>query len=249
MEETHNTDPAPEISEPYKVITEIFEGPMDLLVYLIKKNEVSIYDIPIARITGQFLEYVEWMKMLNINLAGEFLYMASILTNIKSRTLLPSHKTDDEEDEDPRAEITKRLEEYMKIKSAAEDLGTRPILNEDTFTRTVDKKIFHQAADTDLIEVGLFELIDAFQKVLDKLPESSKKMVLDRDEISIKDKISEIVERLEQKKSLTFSELLENIDQKSEVIAIFLALLEMVKLQLVAIRQHVESGVIRLFYL
>ena len=242
------TDETQELSEPYKVRTEIFEGPMDLLVYLIKKNEVSIYDIPIAKITGQFLEYIEWMKMLNINLAGDFLYMAAILTNIKSRTLLPSHTADGEEEEDPRAEITKRLEEYMKIKSAAEDLNARPILNEDTFIRTVDKKSFQQDPDADLVEIGLFELIDAFQKVLDKLPSSSK-MVLARDGVSIKDKITEIVERLEQKKSLTFTELLENVEQKSEVIAIFLALLEMVKLQLVAIRQHVESGVIRLFYL
>ena len=243
-----DTDETQEISEPYKVRTEIFEGPMDLLVYLIKKNEVSIYDIPIAKITGQFLEYIEWMKMLNINLAGDFLYMAAILTNIKSRTLLPSHTADGEEEEDPRAEITKRLEEYMKIKSAAEDLNARPILNEDTFIRTVDKRSFQQDADADLVEIGLFELIDAFQKVLDKLPSSSR-MVLARDEISIKDKITEIVERLEEKKSLTFNELLENVEQKSEVIAIFLALLEMVKLQLVALRQHVESGVIRLFYL
>ncbi len=248
MADTDKTEETREISEPYKVITEIFEGPMDLLVYLIKKNEVSIYDIPIARITGQFLEYIEWMKMLNINLAGDFLYMASILTNIKSRTLLPSHTAEGEDEEDPRAEITKRLEEYMQIKSAAEDLGNRAILNEDTFIRTIDKKAFRQDADADMIEVGLFELIDAFQKVLDKLPASSK-MILARDEISIKDKITEIVEKLEQKKSLTFSELLENVKQKSEVIAIFLALLEMVKLQLVAIRQHVESGVIRLFYL
>jgi len=237
-----------DFSERYKVKTEIFEGPMDLLVYLIKKNEVSIYDIPIASITSQFLAYIDWMKMLNIDFAGDFLYMASILTNIKSRTLLPSHTADGEEDEDPRAEIARALEEYMKIKSAAEDLNTRPILNEDTFIRKTDKKEFRQDFDADMIEVGLFELIDAFQKVLDKFPASSR-MVLERDEISIKDKIAEIVDRLEAKKSLAFSELLDSAAGKSEVIAIFLALLEMVKLQLVAIRQHRESGVIRLFYL
>jgi segregation and condensation protein A len=238
----------PETSEPYKVRTEIFEGPMDLLVYLIKKNEVSIYDIPIARITKQFLEYIEWLKILNINLAGDFLYMAAILTNIKSRTLLPAHSTAGDEDEDPRAEIAKALEEYMRIKSVAEGLNTRDILNEDTFVRTTDKKAFRQDADADMIEVGLFELIDAFQKVLDKLPASSR-MILARDEISIKDKIAEIVERLEEKRSLTFAELLDNTTLKSEMIAIFLALLEMVKLQLVSVRQHRESGVIRLFYL
>jgi segregation and condensation protein A len=248
MRDEEITEGAPEAGEPYKVKTEIFEGPMDLLVYLIKKNEVSIYDIPIASITRQFLDYIEWLKILNINLAGDFLYMAAILTNIKSRTLLPSHSAGENDDEDPRAEITRALEEYMRIKSAAEGLTTRPILNEDIFARTTDKKIFRQEADADLIEVGLFELIDAFQKVLDKLPASSR-MMLARDEISIKDKIAEIVERLEEKRSLTFSELLEQASGKSEIIAIFLALLEMVKMQLVSIRQHLESGVIRLFYL
>jgi segregation and condensation protein A len=248
MQEKEITEEAPEIGGAYKVKTEIFEGPMDLLVYLIKKNEVSIYDIPIASITRQFLDYIEWLKILNINLAGEFLYMAAILTNIKSRTLLPSHSAGGDEDEDPRAEITRALEEYMRIKSAAEGLNTRPILNEDIFVRTTDKKIFRQEADADMIEVGLFELIDAFQKVLDKLPASSR-MILARDEISIKDKIAEIVERLEEKRSLTFTELLEKASGKSEIIAIFLALLEMVKMQLVSIRQHLESGVIRLFYL
>ncbi len=248
MTETHQAEEVPEFNQRYKVKTEIFEGPMDLLVHLIKKNEVSIYDIPIASITRQFLAYIEWMKMLNLDFAGEFLYMAAILTNIKSRTLLPSHLAEGEDDEDPRAEITRALEEYMKIKSAAEDLGTRPILNEDTFVRQTDKKPFRQDMDADMIEVGLFELIDAFQKVLDKLPASSK-IVLARDEISIKDKIAEIVEKLEVKKSITFTELLDNVNSKSEVIAVFLALLEMVKLQLLAIRQHRETGVIRLFYL
>ncbi|MEW6076526.1 MAG: segregation/condensation protein A [Thermodesulfobacteriota bacterium] len=248
MQEEEIIEEAPETGGPYKVKTEIFEGPMDLLVYLIKKNEVSIYDIPIASITRQFLDYIEWMKSLNINLAGEFLYMAAILTNIKSRTLLPSHSAAGDEDEDPRAEITRALEEYLKIKSAAEGLNTRPILNEDIFVRTTDKKAFRQEADADLIEVGLFELIDAFQKVIDRLPDSSK-MMLAREEISIKDKIAEIVERLEEKRSITFAELLENVSGKREVIAFFLALLEMVKMQLVSIRQHVDSGVIRLFYL
>ncbi len=248
MPDTDKTEEILGINDPYKVKTEIFEGPMDLLVYLIKKNEVSIYDIPIAKITGQFLEYIEWIKMLNIDAAGDFLYMASILTNIKSRTLLPSHASDGEEEEDPRAEITRALEEYMKIKSAAEDLNTRDILNEDTFVRITDKKVFRREIDPDMIEVGLFELIDAFQKVLDKIPSYSK-IVLARDEISIKDKISEIVDKLEKKKSIAFTELFGEAVQKSEVIAIFLALLEMVKLQLVSIRQHTESGVIRLFYL
>ncbi len=231
----------------YQIKTEIFEGPMDLLVHLIKKNEVSIYDIPIAGITRQFLQYIELMKLLNIDFAGDFLFMASILTNIKSRTLLPRHSQDDEEDEDPRMEIARALEDYLKIKTAAEDLSSRERLNEDIFVRTTDKKSLVDEGDEEMISVGLFELIDAFQNVLDKMPSSSK-MVLSGDEISIKDKINEIVDRLEKVKSLTFEELFSEAAGKNEIIAIFLALLEMVKMNLVEIRQHTASGIIRLFY-
>lgn len=236
-------------SEKYTIRTEIFEGPMDLLVHLIKKNEVSIYDIPISEITRQFLEYIEWMKRLNIDFAGDFLYMAAILTNIKSRTLLPAHSSsDDEDDEDPRRELTAALEEYLKIKSAAEDLSAREILNEDIFIRTTGKKTASIGADEQMIEVGLFELIDAFQKILDKVPASAH-IQFSADEISVKDKISEIVDILEAQRSITFAELFSETANKSEIIATFLALLEMVKLELIEVRQHRESGIIRLFYL
>lgn len=238
----------PENDSIYQIKTEIFEGPMDLLVHLIKKNEVSIYDIPIAGITRQFLEYIELMKLLNIDFAGDFLYMAAILTNIKSRTLLPRHNNEDDDDEDPRLEIAKALEEYMKIKTAAEDLGGRERLNEDMFVRTTHKKDLVDPGDEEMIQVGLFELIDAFQNILDKIPSSSK-MELFGDEISIKDKISEIIDRLETVKSLTFEELFTGAAEKSEIVAIFLALLEMVKMNLVELRQHTSTGVIRLFYI
>ncbi len=234
--------------EKYTIKTEIFEGPMDLLVHLIKKNEVSIYDIPISDITRQFLEYVEWMKLLNIDFAGDFLYMAAILTNIKSRTLLPVHSGDDDDAEDPRRELTAALEEYLKIKSAAEDLSTREILNEDTFVRTAGKKKEAFEAEDQMIEVGLFELIDAFQKILDKVPASAH-ILFSADEISVKDKISEIVDVLEVHRSITFQELFSETVTKREIIATFLALLEMVKLELIEVRQHRESGIIRLFYL
>jgi segregation and condensation protein A len=235
-------------SEKYTIKTEIFEGPMDLLVHLIKKNEVSIYDIPISDITRQFLDYIEWMKLLNIDFAGDFLYMAAILTNIKSRTLLPAHGTQGEEDDDPRKELTEALEEYLKIKSAAEDLSTREILNEDTFVRVARKKPLPADDDDQMIEVGLFELIDAFQKILDKIP-SSAHIKFSADEISVKDKISEIIDVLETNRSITFQEMFLKAATKSEIIVTFLALLEMVKLELISVRQHSESGVIRLFYI
>lgn len=231
----------------YKVKTGIFEGPMDLLVHLIKKNEVSIYDIPIAEITRQFLEYIEWLKLMNIDVAGDFLYMAAILTNIKSRTLLPSHDAS-EEDDDPRLEITRALEEYLQIKDAAEDLSSRDILNEDTFTRIVDRKALAAEADDGMIAVGLFELIDAFQNILDRLPASAA-LLLTADTISVKERISQLADILDEKRSVTFDELFEGSRTKSDIVVTFLALLEMVKLSIVSVRQHTESGVIRLFYL
>ncbi|MDY6831325.1 MAG: segregation/condensation protein A [Thermodesulfobacteriota bacterium] len=230
----------------YKVKTDIFEGPMDLLVHLIKKNEVSIYDIPIADITRQFLEYIEWLKLMNIDVAGDFLYMAAILTNIKSRTLLPSHNGPDD-DEDPRMEITRALEEYMQIKNAAETLSSRDILNEDTFVRPTDRKALAAEADDGMIVVGLFELIDAFQNILDRLPASTT-LSLSTEVISIKERISQIVDILEKNRSVTFDQLFEENYTKSDIVVTFLALLEMVKLSIVAVRQHTHNGVIRLFY-
>jgi len=122
-------------NESYQVkLDNVFEGPMDLLVHLIKKNEVDIYDIPIALVTNQYLEYLEWMKSLNIDVAGDFLVMAATLTQIKSRMLLPAHEGGEEED-DPRMEIAKPLEEYLQMKSAAEHLTERNRLGETTFIR------------------------------------------------------------------------------------------------------------------
>src|SRR6056297_3795415 len=122
-------------------LQDIFEGPMDLLVHLIKKNELDIYDIPIAFITEKFLEYLEWMKSLDVDIAGDFLVMAATLTHIKSRMLLPSPdaKADTDEEDDPRKEITGPLLEYMQMKSVAEKLAAQPLLDEDIFTRKVEK--------------------------------------------------------------------------------------------------------------
>ena len=233
--------------EPYRVQLEnIFEGPMDLLVHLIKKNELDIYDIPIALITEQYLNYLEWMKMMNIDFAGEFIVMASTLTQIKSRMLLPIHEEQDEED--PRQEITKPLLEYIQMKSAAEQLVERQLLGEDIFIRSQHREDFLDSAQDEYIKIGLFELIDAFQKILDKIP-SDDRMEFTADRISVKDKISQIADILESKGSATFEELFSEKPEKGEVIVTFLAILEMVKLVLIRIVQHAQTKVIRLFYL
>jgi segregation and condensation protein A len=230
------------------VLMDIFEGPMDLLVHLIKKNEVDIYDIPIALITEQFLEYLEWMKSMNIDFAGDFIVMASTLTQIKSRMLLPIHDGDpEEEEEDPRQEITRPLVEYLQIKSAAEDLAARQLLGEDIFARNPGKVGELFGAEGDMVKIGLFELIDAFQKILEKI--SPDHLVeLTADSLSVKDRISELVDIFQKQKSITFDELFAADSNKGEVIVTFLAILEMVKLSLVQMAQQVQTGIIRLFY-
>jgi len=234
--------------ELYRVrLDEIFEGPMDLLVHLIRKNELDIYDIPIALITEQYLQYLEWMKALNIDYAGDFILMASTLTQLKSRMLLPVHG-DEEEEEDLRQEITRPLVEYLQMKSAADQLIERNLLGEKTFIRTPDRGEFLMGSEDEFIKIGLFELIDAFQKILEKIPDDHR-VDMTADEISVKDRISQIVDILEAKKSITFIELFSENPDKHEIIVTFLAVLEMVRLTLIRIVQHVQTGVIRIFYL
>jgi segregation and condensation protein A len=234
--------------EIYRVkIGGVFEGPMDLLVYLIKKNEVNIYDIPIALITDQYLEYLEMLKILNIDLAGEFIVMAATLIHIKSKLLLPVHEEVEGDDLDPRLEITRPLVEYLRLKSAAESLISRNILGEDTFIRSPQKVDDLIDAQDELIQIGLFELIDAFQKILKHIS-LEQRVDLTADRISVKDRISEIVDILEERGSVTFDELFEKTVEKIDIIVTFLAILEMVRLAIIRIFQHVESGTIRLFY-
>ena len=234
--------------EHYKVqIDDIFEGPMDLLVHLIKKHEVDIYDIPIALITEQYLGYLDWMKAMNIDVAGEFLVMASTLTQIKSRMLLPAHE-DENEDEDPRLEIIRPLEEYLRIKSAAEKLAQRDLLGEDTFVRNPGLEDYLLNREEEVIDVGLFEHIDAFQKILENIT-SVGRLEINAGTITVRDRIVQIVDIFETKGSVTFNELFSKNADKSEVVVTFLAILEMVRLSLIRVAQHTQTGIIRLFYL
>ena len=234
---------------PYRVkLSDIFEGPMDLLVHLIKKNDINIYNIPIALVTEQYLQYLEWMDALNVEYAAEFVVMASTLTQIKSRLLLPVHAEEVDEEEDPRQTLVRPLLEYLKLKSAAEQLAERPLLGEDTFTRPAKPAALAAAGDEDVIKIGLFELIDAFQKILVGLPDEAR-IEFTTDTISVKERISQIADQLEAKGSLTFFELFSDRPIRSEIVVTFLAILEMVKLALIRLVQHVNSGIIRIFYL
>jgi len=234
--------------EPYQIkLEDIFEGPMDLLVHLIKKNEVNIYDIPIALITGQYLEYLEWIKAMNVDVAGDFILMAATLTQIKSKMLLPVHDGEDDDD-DPRMEIIRPLNEYLQMKKAAEQLLQRDLLGQDTFIRPISERDVPADPDDAYIQVGLFELIDAFRQILADL-DAEQQVDFTADRISIKDRIAQIIEKLENRGPVTFDELFSRPILKSDVVVTFLAILEMVKLNLLRIAQHTQSGIMRLFYL
>ncbi len=240
------TDTHAAADERYRVrLTDVFEGPMDLLVHLIRKNEINIYDIPIAIVTEQYLHYLEWLDAMNVEYAAEFVVMAATLAQIKSRMLLPVH-ADDEEEEDPRQLIVRPLLEYLKIKSAAEQLSERPLLGEDTFTRP-SSPATAPVDDDEVVKIGLFELIDAFQKVLSGLSAEAR-IDLTAETISVKERITQIADQLEAKGSLTFFELFPEHPSRGEIVVTFLAILEMVKLALIRLVQHVNSGIIRIFY-
>ena len=152
----------------YEIKLDIFEGPLDLLLYLIRKNEIDIYNIPIALITEQYLEYLDLMRSLNLDLAGEYLVLAATLIHIKSRMLLPPVEGDDEteEGEDPRAELVQQLLEYQAFKEAALNLEDRPLLERDVFTRgaPLEEPAEAEEEEETMIEVGIFELVQAFRE-------------------------------------------------------------------------------------
>lgn len=229
-------------------VENIFEGPMGLLVHLIKRNEVDIWDIPIAMITAQYLEFLEWMKSMNIDFAGDFILMASILTQIKSKMLVPTHD-ENGKIEDPRLEIARPLAEYLQMRSVAEQLTERELLGEDVFPIGPAREEFLLVRnDEGMIKADLFELIEAFRRILEKMP-GDHRVELGVERFSIKDKITEITDILEQEGSVTFDSLFSRNSDKSEMIVTFLAILEMAKLCLLRITQQAQAGVIRLFYL
>ncbi|MEJ2038887.1 MAG: segregation/condensation protein A, partial [Desulfosarcinaceae bacterium] len=200
---------------------------------------------PVGLITEQYLAYLEWLQMLNIDNVGDFLLMASTLAHIKSRMLLPVHEGE-EDQEDPRMEIVRPLTEYLQIKNAAEELARRNMLGDSIFARRPNTKEFiHE--DQELIQVGLFELIDAFQKILQKVAKEHT-VDLASDQVSVKDRMTAMVQILEDKGSVAFSELFGDIVEKHFFIVTFLALLELMKLNLVRAVQSSQSGIIRIFY-
>jgi segregation and condensation protein A len=233
----------------YSVKLESFEGPLDLLLHLIRKNELNIYDIPIADITRQYLEYIRLMEELNLEVAGEFLVMASTLLQIKSRMLLPSlvDEEGNEEEEDPRAELVRRLLEYQRYKDASLLLRERDLLGRETFARKFDPPdLMDLVPEEGPLEVELFQLIDAFRKVLSKMPAAAIHQVAAESTMSIADRITEILAFIIDRKLVLFDELFDERSNREFLVVTFLAILELCKLRMINIVQDERYGSILL---
>jgi len=226
----------------YNVHLEIFEGPLDLLLYLIRKNDLDIYNIPISQITAEYLEYLDLMKELNLDFASEFLVMAATLMQIKSRMLLPSENTvEDEEEIDPRAELVARLLEYEKYKEAGKILSQKELNEQGVFYR------FNPVLNENdfVIDATLFDLIESFRKVFNELPKEVKEIVYE--EIPIEQKIREILDLLEGRKYINFTEILKKETTRMGLIVVFLAMLELIRLKQIVARQSKLFGEIRIY--
>jgi len=212
----------------YRIELESFQGPLDLLLHLIRKNELDIYDIPIAEITSQYLAYLDIMRDLDLEVASEFLVMASNLMYIKSRMLLPldDEEEEDEEGEDPREELIRRLIEYQRYKKAAEELAGMPVLHHDIFVRPETDR--SNQDDEIYTEATIFQLMDAFQKILSKADKRTP-VEITRETFTLEDGISIIESRLAGQPSMTFRGLFSELDNRRKIITIFLGVLELMR--------------------
>jgi segregation and condensation protein A len=237
-------DSQPERGLDYTFRLEGFEGPLDLLLHLIQKNELDIFNIPIALVTEQYLEYLQLMKVLNLDVAGEYLLMASTLLYIKSKMLLPKSLEGEEEEEDPRAELVRRLLEYQRYKEAAGELEKRPMLDRDVFIRLMAPEL-EEVREEESIEVNLFELLEAFRQVLERVRADTVHEVI-LEHLSVEDKIQEILTLLgRENRSMAFHRLFPEQASRRVVVITLLAILELVKMKRIRIFQLVPFETIR----
>jgi segregation and condensation protein A len=243
------TDPEFEsILEAYPVRLENFEGPLDLLLHLIRKHEVNVYDIPIALITQQYLDYIDLMQEMNLDVAGEFLVMAATLIHIKSRMLLPRPDPAQEDaEEDPREALVRRLLEHQKFKAAAELLHERETLRSAQWTRPDGPiaQIAGEAPEPE-IEVDLFSLISAFRSVVERAKQRPK-MYLPGEQIPIEERIDQLLAMLSETQACGFEDLFADMQSRAGMIVTFLALLEMIRLKLIRVFQSGAMGAIRIY--
>ena len=229
--------PSPDSADQYKIKLEVFEGPLDLLLYLIRKEEVSIYDIPIARITEQYLNYLRAMQELDIGLAGEFLVMAATLIHIKSQTLLPRDPNALPEEEDPRNELVYQLLEHQKFKAAADVLYQRRTIEAGAFTRGATE------SDKDNPEVAatIFQLFEVFREVLNRQLAITE-IEIAREEMTMAEKVREIKRLVATSEEVRVREMFEHARSRREIVLIFLAVLELVKELVIRLRQSEMFG-------
>lgn len=227
----------------YKIRLDMFEGPLDLLLYLIKKDHLNIYDIPIAKVTAQYLEYINFMQLLDLNVVGEFLVMAATLMQIKSKMLLPAEELAViEEEGDPRAELVKRLLEYEKFKQIAENLREREKGQQDVFKRTnteIPEELKNQKKEDVYFEASIFDLINAFSKTLKDVPREVFYEVI-KDQFTVEQKVHDILHLLLMQVEVRLSELFAKTKTKMEIVVIFLAILELIKMKEIIARQDMQ---------
>src|SRR5262245_51617564 len=231
------------ILERYPVKVANFEGPLDLLLHLIKKHEVNVYDIPIVLITQQYLDYIDMMQELNLDVAGEFLVMAATLIHIKSRMLLPrADPAQEDAEEDPRDALVRRLLEHQRFKAAAELLHERETLRSAQWTRPDGPiaEIAGEAPEPE-IEVDLFSLISAFRAVVERAKQRPK-IYLPGEQISIEDRIEQLMSKLSETEACGFEDLFEDVQSRAGMIVTFLAMLEMIRLKLIRVFQSGAMG-------
>ena len=231
----------------YKVKLEVFEGPLDLLLYLIKREEIDIYDIPIGRITKQYLEYLDAFHILDLDVAGDFIVMAANLIYIKSRSLLPKDQQPPEEtaeEDDPRWELVRQLIEYKKFKDAGLHLGVREMARTNLFARQPEKPDF--AAERPLAEVSTLDLWHAFQNILKRLTKPEDVREVFAENFTVSDKIDLIMKMTASGVALKFTELFADAASRTEIVVTFLALLELVRLKQIRAVQSGEFGEIEI---
>jgi segregation and condensation protein A len=221
-----------------KVALDVFEGPLDLLLYLIRRDEVDICDIPIMKITDQYLQYLDLMRILDLDIASEFLVMAATLLHIKSRMLLPPEERPVEaqvEEEDPRMMLVKQLLEYKKFKETGAYLSGKELEQQAVFARYIDRTFLPEPTDSPLTEVSIFDLISAFSDVLKRVTGEPREIT--DDIYTVTDKIAAIMDLLTVRSMLKFSELFKNVIIRAEVVVTFLALLELIRLKKIQTHQ------------
>lgn len=232
----------------YKIKLEIFEGPLDLLLYLVKKEHLNIYDIPIAQVTEQYLKYLELMRLLDLNIAGEFLVMAATLIQIKSKMLLPQppQEITEQEQEDPRLELARRLAEYQKFKEIAQELKRMEENQQQVFKRPKTEPISLPGEDKEVyFEASIFDLISVFQEALKEVPKELFYEVI-KDEFTIEEKIHQILHLLLDEPKIRLLNLFNKAKNKFEIIVTFLAILELIRLKEILVRQKVLFGEIEI---